>query len=377
MQQGVLTPSGSAAAHPPGRRPDVSVIVTGWKDAPCLLECLRSLAEHRTRCAVELLVSLNEPAPELLHDVHAQVPSGSQILVSPVNSGFAEANNRAARRARGTYLLFLNDDTVVLDGWMDALVDALEDHPETGVVGSVLVDADGTVQDAGVVVWSDGAVSEVTGEVLRGEEPQSMDVLFCAAASMLTRRSLFEAVGGFDAGYFPAYYEDADLCLKVLAHGLTTRIEAASQVVHRHSASTTSSYAWFLTRVNQERFVQRWSALLERLPPPPRQFDVESLAPVVLAGLEATRVLIGTHPEVDPQRPDVPGPLGEDTCRALERALLLRYIRELEASNDELRRLAEGYGTRVQELAEELDDARRGGGAPPVDRVADPGPAGS
>src|SRR5205085_6064186 len=112
----------------------------------------------------------------------------------------------------------------------------------TGAVGGKLVFPDGRLQEAGSIIWSDGS-GDAYG---RGGDPASPEfnfarpVDFCSGALLLTPRSLFERLGGFDERYRPAYYEDADYCARLWARGYTVRYEPAAVAIHHEFGSVAS-----------------------------------------------------------------------------------------------------------------------------------------
>ena len=114
--------------------PRASIIVTGWRSAPYLIDCLRSLEARIRSVPYEVIVSLNEPTPSLLGAIGRDV-DGVGLLTSSVNRGFGGACNRGCAAARGDLLILLNDDAIVLDGWLESLVAAADQHEEAGAVG--------------------------------------------------------------------------------------------------------------------------------------------------------------------------------------------------------------------------------------------------
>jgi GT2 family glycosyltransferase len=256
----------------------VSVILTGWRDAPYLIDCLRALEAKIRSVPYEVIVSLNEPTPTLLEALARQV-DGVVVLTTPVNRGFSGACNRGAATARGELLVLLNDDAIVLDGWLEPLVEAADGHGEAGAVGSRILLEDGNIQEEGAVIWSDGATTLIGYH----DPPDATSDLglrrvdYCSAASLLVRRATWESAGGMDTGYFPAYFEDVDLCMRIQAAGQSILFEPRSTVVHRTGSSTTPTYRTFLAERNRERFASRWSpalALFER----PEQDNPQAIA---------------------------------------------------------------------------------------------------
>lgn len=252
--------------------PLVSIIVPSFGQVAVTLRCLRAIASAQTRTPFEVIVAEDasgDPAVALLERV-----DGLVLLRNPDNLGFIGNCNQAALSARGRYLLFLNNDTEPLPGFLDALVAAAEAVPDAGLVGAKLLFPDGRLQEAGCIVWQDG-----TGwNYGRGDDPglpqynAVRDTDYVSGAAMLLRRDLFEVLGGFDPLFAPAYYEDTDLAFKVRARGLRVIYQPASVVVHHEGLShgiDPGSGVKARQEINRHRFVARWPKLLAREHMPP------------------------------------------------------------------------------------------------------------
>lgn len=252
-----------AVRLPEHQHPLVSVLVLAWRSAPFVLDCLAAVAASVERVAYEVVLVLNEPTPELVGRVAAGVQHAT-VLRTRANVGFAGAVNLAASRARGELLVLLNDDAEPHPGWLEHLVDAALRRPSAAAVGSLVLLPDTTIQEAGSVVWSDGwtftAGRGLAGTTKRFDFERRVD--YCSGCSLLVRRRDFEEVGGLDEGYYPAYFEDADLCLKLQAAGREIWFQPRSVVTHRESASTNGGYRQFLLDRNHELFAARWSDTL-------------------------------------------------------------------------------------------------------------------
>jgi GT2 family glycosyltransferase len=156
-------------------------------------------------------------------------------IASPENIGFGRAVNRAARECTAPYLLWLNPDTVVTRGFLEVLEGWLESHPDVGCVGPRVLNDDGSVQAsarrfpdlstafAGRSTW---LTRHFPNNVLSRhnlgarDETRPIRVDWLAGSCVMTRRTLFEALGGFDERFF-LYWEDADYCRRALALGFT------------------------------------------------------------------------------------------------------------------------------------------------------------
>lgn len=337
--------------------PEVSIIVLAWRQVALLDACLRSLARHETDVPFEVVIVLNGASSEVRALVRDRV-HGATIVPSPVNLGFAGGNDLAARHARADLLVFLNDDAEVLPGWLDRLVAAIDDD-RVGAVGSCVLFPDGRVQDAGGVIWWNGstAVADRGRSAVEAARRGRRRVHYASACSLLVRRAAFDEVGGFDTGYHPAYYEDADLCLGLAAAGWDVLVEPTSMILHHESASSTSRFKAFLFARNEQRLRERWAHVLDRHPGPPT-LDAGRVEDV-LGSLPARgrRVLVvddrAPHPAGGSGFPRLWRTLAELAERpGTEVALLPRTMR---SAGDEA--LVAELGVNV--LDDQLDDALR------------------
>ena len=198
---------------------EISIIIPVFNQLHFTQACLASLQEHPDAERFEVIV-VDDCSTDATSDVIGKIP-GIVYLRNETNSGFMSSCNRGAEQARGSYLLFLNNDTTVTPGWLSALRETFENEPNAGLVGSKLVFPDGRLQEAGGIIWRDGSGWN-RGKFGDPEKPEYnflREVDYCSAACVMIPKSLFERVGGFDSKYSPAYYEDTDLAFKVRREG--------------------------------------------------------------------------------------------------------------------------------------------------------------
>jgi hypothetical protein len=122
-------------------------------------------------------------------------------------TGFIASCNRGATEASGEILIFLNNDTLPMPGWLPSLLRVLHDNPDAGAVGGKLVYPDGTLQEAGGVIFSDGSGCNFGKHDPSANAPLYSflrEVDYCSAALLATRRALFLELGGFDRRFQPA-----------------------------------------------------------------------------------------------------------------------------------------------------------------------------
>jgi GT2 family glycosyltransferase len=246
--------------------PKVSIIILNWNKSDYTQKCIASIERDTSYPAYEIILFDNgstEPGTDTFLSSISH-----KVIRSPHNLGFAKGNNRAAEVAEGDMLLFLNNDTVVHDNWLSAMVDMIETYPKCGIVGSKLLYPDNTIQHVGVAFDHKGNCVHPFKrypadfrEVLTPGEREAV-----TGACMLMRREIFKSVAGFDEGYLHGS-EDIDLCLKVRKLGLKVMYCADSVVTHYEQISLKdqgSSYKKKTTRRNRRLFMDRWGAMLNR-----------------------------------------------------------------------------------------------------------------
>jgi GT2 family glycosyltransferase len=245
-------------------QPDVSIIVPVYNQLRFTLACLHSVMAHRTRHSYEIIV-----ADDCSTDGTAELLAASglpnvRLVRPPHNLGFLRNCNHAARSARGRTLVFLNNDTYVLPGWLDELVDAVEKQPGVGLAGSKLVFSDGRLQESGGFVFADGSGWNYG----RFDDPRKPEYCFLrdtdyvSGASIAISTALWQELGGFDEAYEKAYYEDTDLAFKVRRAGRRVVVQPLSQLIHFEGISSGTDLSAGVKRyqvVNGEIFRQRWA----------------------------------------------------------------------------------------------------------------------
>ena len=260
----------------PVEQPAVSIIVPVYNQLHFTSACLQSLVSVRNRVDFEIIVvddcSTDETRAWLKRC------RGIRYLRNRRNKGFIRTCNRGARAAHGRWVVFLNNDTQVTDDWLDELVETFNEHPLAGVVGARLVFADGTLQEAGGIVFRDASGWNYG----RDDDPDRPDYTFLSEADYVSgaclaiERELFLELGGFDKYYAPAYYEDTDLCFRMRERGLKVLYQPASTVVHFEggtSGTDESAGEKKHQAINRKKFLERWREVLDRYPENPHEYS--------------------------------------------------------------------------------------------------------
>jgi GT2 family glycosyltransferase len=217
-----------------------------------------------------------------------------RVLRNDPNLGFLASCNVGAQAAKGEFLLFLNNDTVLLPGWLAPLLRTFSDFSDAGVVGGKLLFEDGALQEAGALVFADASAAKIGYRDPDVEAPLYQyvrDVDYVSGAFLMTPRRLFRELGGLDSRYCFGYYDDGDYCFSVRGAGRRVYYQPESVIVHVEGASAGTDPSTGLKQhqlVNQAIFGEKWREALERRPTRPEPIDWYALR-----WLETTRKAAG------------------------------------------------------------------------------------
>ncbi len=252
--------------------PRVSIVVPCFNQAELTLNCLRSLQANTDAALYEVILIDNGSSDATVNLARAEGPR-FRVVRNEENTGFGPACNQGAGLAGAEYVLFLNNDTILLPGWLEPLVAALDEDAALGAVQPKLLYPDGRLNDAGGLVFGGGEPWIYGKGSTEPDAPQfscrrAPD--YASGACLLVRHRAFDDVGGFDDRFAPAYYEDTDLSFSLRAAGWKVLFEPASKVVHVEGGTAGTDVSQGIKRYqirNAVRFTQKWSSELAQRPP--------------------------------------------------------------------------------------------------------------
>ncbi len=231
--------------------PLVSIILVTYNRAEFTLECLRRLVPEALSIPLELIV-VDNCSTDQTQALFSKV-SGITFLPQQENLHFLRGSNVGASHAKGKYLLFLNSDAFITPAAIRSSVDIFSSETNVGAIGGKLLLPDGQIQEAGCMIYPDGTARGL----LRHEAPShpAAQVLrtvdFCSGAFLMTSSELFRSLQGFDDQYAPAYYEDADYCVRLRKQGFCTIYNPRAIIEHFEYGSATAKNSSIL--LMQER----------------------------------------------------------------------------------------------------------------------------
>lgn len=237
-----------------------SIVIPVHNKAALTRHCVRTLLAERPGVAHEIIVvddASSDGTPGVLRDFGESI----RVVARRSNGGFATACNHGAAAARGDHLVFLNNDTIPLPGWLDRLVAYSERH-DAVVTGAKLLFPNGSVQHAGVVICHDGNPRHIYAGFPADHPAVNTSRRFRAvtAACALVRRGPFEEVGGFDAA-FRNCLEDTDLCLRLGERG--HEIHYCHESVLQHLESVSRGRRSKEIERNARLFRDRWGGRVQ------------------------------------------------------------------------------------------------------------------
>ena len=236
----------------------LAIIIVNWNSKDYVARCVESIA----RCTLDInheIVVIDSGSFDGCGELLGRIAPSARFIQNADNVGFAAANNIAARTSRSEWLLFLNPDTEVSPDAIQQLLDASRSLENAGILGTRLLNTDGTLQTScvmpfpslfGLLLNSDYMLRIAPNlhpfqsalSFASSREPTTVDAI--SGACMLVRRSVFEQIGEFSEDYF-MYCEDIDLCRAAVRHGYRNYYVPSAYIVHHGGGSRPCSGAGF------------------------------------------------------------------------------------------------------------------------------------
>jgi O-antigen biosynthesis protein len=246
--------------------PEVSLVIVTYGTGRIVVDAIDRLARSMSggpSCEIVVVDNPHPQAPDRSRNELALSTAGVRVLRASRNLGFGGGSELGALHARGRVLAFVNPDLLVEAGWLEPMLRLVDEG--AAIAAPVLVNADGTVQEAGARLHADGSTSPLLDPAAVADGSATPD--YASAACWLMTREAHERSGGFDPGFDPAYYEDVDLCLRVAAQGGRLRIATDARVEHRRGTGTLEGSGTTDTSTQRRLVLERHPAVRWTRPP--------------------------------------------------------------------------------------------------------------
>jgi len=224
----------------------IDIIIVNYNSTDHLLRCLRSIFDVARGIDLEVYIQDNHSRDDV-DRVRRAFPQ-VRLKKNESNLGFARAVNQALKDSSSPYILILNPDTLINEGFFEKALEYMDTHDETGVMGPRILDSDGTVQGSARLfpnlmtalfgrkslltkIFPDNPVTRENILTGRSDGISAMEVDWVSGACMVVRRKAIEDVGIMDARFF-MYWEDADWCRRMWLGGWKVVYFPQPSVIH-------------------------------------------------------------------------------------------------------------------------------------------------
>ena len=248
------------------QQPLVSIVIPVYNAWEMNVQCIDAIIKNTSDVAYEVIIA-DDCSTDKTKDISNYFENVVHVR-NESNLGFLLNCNHAATFAKGQYIHFLNNDTEVKQGWLSSLVRILEKDGRVGMAGSKLIYPDGKLQEAGGIIWKDASGWNYGHK----QDPMSpefnyvKEVDYISGASILIKKDIWQQIGGFDARYAPAYFEDTDLAFEVRKRGFKVIYQPLSVVVHYEGYSNGTDKGSGIKKyqeINAKKFYDKWETVLK------------------------------------------------------------------------------------------------------------------
>lgn len=244
---------------------EVTIIIAAYNNLDITLNCLLSVLVFETKLKYEII---------LIDDHSSMVDYRKfsfkfRVIRNDMNLGFIKSNNLASKKARGKFLFFLNNDTIIFKSTIDELHKSYFFNEKVGAIGSKSLSNQDLINEAGAFTFKTGTCYNYG----RGDNPYksiynfTREVDYCSACSLFIKKKLFYKLGFFDTRYCPAYYEDVDLAFKIRKKQLKVLYEPKSFLTHFEGSTSGRDLRSGVKKyqvTNQIKFKKKWSKELKK-----------------------------------------------------------------------------------------------------------------
>lgn len=250
--------------------PTVSIIIPFYNQFNYTYNCLNSIAHHFPCIDIEIIL-INDNSTE---QIDLSLLKNIKIIKNEENLGFLRSVNKGISAAKGKYIYLLNNDTQVHSGFLDELIYVFENFENVGAVGSMLLNKDGSLQEAGSFFLSDKSPTQIANKKIYTPEINYIyKTDYCSGCSLMFERINSDNEPNlFDEHFVPAYFEDADLCFQLRYHqGKDIYYTPFSKVTHFNGVSyqnedrVKTEHKSSLFIKNHDKFKSKWEKELNMI----------------------------------------------------------------------------------------------------------------
>lgn len=247
--------------------PLTSIIILTYNQLDYSKKCLQSICEN-TRAPYEIIIVDNgstDGTREYLKNF-ANSRKNVTLILNDKNLGFATGNNQGIEKARGSYLLLMNNDVVVTEGWLEKMISHLEQSPHIGMVGPMSNAVSGPQLVQKVPYGSSlKSMQRFARDFASTHSGKSSEFMRLVGFCLLIRKEVIDVIGGLDKSYKTGNYEDDDLCLRSYIAGYQNMIAQDVFIHHFGSMTFKGNSIDYTDTMNTNRFyfLEKWKGIVE------------------------------------------------------------------------------------------------------------------
>ncbi len=235
----------------------ISIIIPVFNQYDLTMKCLQSIKNNTPDLSYEIIIT-DDCSTDETKNIENKVKNIT-VIKNENNLGFLKNCNKGASIAKGKYIYLLNNDTQLMPNAINELYNLFEQKKDAGAIGSKLIYPNGKLQGAGSIIKRQGKTQSIghNENPLEKQYNTVREVHYSCGASLMIKADLWKKLNGFDEIFAPAYYEETDLCLRIIENGFKIYYQPASEVIH-YTNCTYSDNAFSLMRTNRKKFLKRW-----------------------------------------------------------------------------------------------------------------------
>ena len=248
------------------KKPKVSIIIPVHNKFELTYSCLASILLTVYDIPYEVII-VDDASTDKTTEIE-EIVKNIKVVRNEKNEMFVKSCNKGAKFAEGNYIVILNNDTEVLEGWLKEMLWVFENFDKVGYVGAKLLYPDMTLQEAGGIVWGDGSAWNY-GRNQNAYHPKfnyTRQVDYCSGACIMIPKALWDDLGGFDEYFAPAYWEETDLAFRIQQMGYKVIYAPFAQVIHYEGMSAGKDVKTGPMKkyqeVNKLKFAKKWVHIL-------------------------------------------------------------------------------------------------------------------
>jgi GT2 family glycosyltransferase len=239
--------------------------------------CLAAIVAHESKSAFRV-VWVNNSVGALSPPTAISVPVEVLEIDLDTNLGWAGGLHQARESSDAEFLVWVQEDMEVREGWLDALVAAADEHPEFAAFGSLAMMREN--HPAGFAGGRAFPYDDVRSWNLTDTTAESVPTAvtgfdWITSKGLLTRVSAWDLIGGTDPRLFPLNHVDKDYCTHLRAHGLAVALVPSARLFHIGGASSPSTFRLFVAAWQEPRFNAQWGAIVKAMDTNPGPTDHE------------------------------------------------------------------------------------------------------